>query len=886
MAEQGRERDLVLGPTEYAMIQDETKGNITVYVGPQKTSLSNTDRPVVFDPQTGTFARCELAEAIKVFPTADEGAYIVLSNPAVGSEGHPKTGSNMPSKLEIGRKVNIPGPTSFPLWPGQTATVIPGHRLRSNEYLIVRVYNDMAATENWSKAVMKPQTAASASGELKSEGSAEEAAVPSVQAPQQLTMGQLLVIQGTKVSFYIPPTGVEVVPDVNGKYVRGAVTLEQLEYCILLDESGKSRYVTGPAVVFPAPTETFVERDGSRKFRAIELNENMGLYLKVIAPYKDDGGTEHEAGEELFITGKEQKLYFQRPEHSIIKYGDEEIHFAVAVPEGDARYVLDKRTGQINLVKGPQMFLSDPRHQVLVRRVIDPKTVELWFPGNREALDYNAKLASLTRVQTEQFVTEREALTDLGLGASSQYRSVIRSRAETAQKSFGGPALERREDFTPPRTITLDTKYEGAVAINVWTGYAVQVVSKTGDRRVVIGSATVLLEYNETLEVLEMSTGTPKSDTKPMHTVYLRVLNNKVSDRVDAETEDLVQVSVTLSYRVNFEGEAQKWFDVDNYVKLLVEHLRSMIRNAVKQHGIEEFNRNAISIIRDTVLGTSGTGEGEGTKSRAGRLFDENGMRVYDVEVLDVTIGDGRIASLLVDAQHQSVQQALEVARAERDLDKIQRLEEVARKRAEAEATTALHGLRLAQEKSNERLKLDLASDEIQRQRNASKSETELHELQLSQQRVAEALKLELAEIGRKAKAREDQLTAEFAAQQQEAKVAEGRLAMSKAEADQENAIAAQSQKLELEKLDTEVRAVVEKAKAFGPEVVSALQSFAHKDLAGKACQSMAPLSILGGGSIAEIVSNMLSGTVLEGVMKLANANGNTPHQTTGGRVS
>jgi len=41
----GRERDLMLGPTEYAMILDETKGHVAVYVGPHKTSLSNTDRP-------------------------------------------------------------------------------------------------------------------------------------------------------------------------------------------------------------------------------------------------------------------------------------------------------------------------------------------------------------------------------------------------------------------------------------------------------------------------------------------------------------------------------------------------------------------------------------------------------------------------------------------------------------------------------------------------------------------------------------------------------------------------------------------------------------------------------------------------------------------------
>jgi len=45
MAE-NRERDLVLAPNEYAFISDQTKGNVITYVGPYKTSMANTDKPV------------------------------------------------------------------------------------------------------------------------------------------------------------------------------------------------------------------------------------------------------------------------------------------------------------------------------------------------------------------------------------------------------------------------------------------------------------------------------------------------------------------------------------------------------------------------------------------------------------------------------------------------------------------------------------------------------------------------------------------------------------------------------------------------------------------------------------------------------------------------
>ena len=189
-------------------------------------------------------------------------------------------------------------------------------------------------------------------------------------------MGNLLVIRGTQVSFYIPPTGVEVVPDVDANYVREAVTLERLEYCILLDENGSKRFIVGPDVVFPKPTEVIVRMRGARKFRAIELNENSGLYLKVIAPYEENG-VSYKVGDELFLTGRDQMIYFPRTEHAIVKYGEQEKHHAVAIPAGEARYVLDRLTGKISLRRGPAMFLPDPRREVIVRRVLDPRASAL-----------------------------------------------------------------------------------------------------------------------------------------------------------------------------------------------------------------------------------------------------------------------------------------------------------------------------------------------------------------------------------------------------------------------------------------------------------------------------------------------------------------------------
>lgn len=657
--------DLVLPQGTYVLVQDGSNGQVDVIVGPNKTAMQETDKPVVYDhPQTRRFIKVGNAlEAVKSFSTANEGQYLVLHSPSKTAKEHPAKGRNTDAvDLNIGNKINLTGPRSFALFPGQFAEIIDGHQLKSNEYLVVRVYNETSAKENFDKAITKPAEGTKKITEIKKD---------------ELVNGKLFIIKGTEVSFYIPPTGIEVVNE-NGLYVRKAVTLERLEYCILLDQAGNKSYKKGPDVVFPEPTEEFIGQNGNNKFRALELNDNMGIYIKVIADYADN-----KAGDELFITGAEQKIYYPQPEHALVKYGDQIIHFAIAIPAGEGRYILNKVSGAVEMVKGPKMFLPDPRKEVVVKRILDDRTIELFYPGNEEAKEYNQELQGMMesmsienedasrsfsnsgRYFSANNLTGNDRSTvlmsDLEYGTGSSNLALGEASVAQGYSGVKGQAgyvgtrgslskstsLKRGTKFTKPRTITLDTKYEGVVSMNVWPGYAIQVIMKNGEREVVHGPKVVLLEYDETLEVLELSTGKPKTDNTLFKTVYLQTMNNIVSDIIEVETKDSVTVSIRLSYRVNFRKEdAAKWFSVSNYVKLLTQHLRSVIRNSVKKHTIENFNNNATDIIRDLVLGESKEGK------REGKTFVENGMNVYDVEVLNIRIGDANIERMLKDAQY------------------------------------------------------------------------------------------------------------------------------------------------------------------------------------------------------------------------------------------
>ena len=223
-----RQRDLVLAANEFAFVMTKTNGAIRTYSGPIMLTISQQESLVVFNSTTKRFEdTSDFNKAKQLFVSAPEGWYVVLKNPAKDGT-HPEQGKAVNSpELNIGRKINIAGPCSFSLFPGQMAKVVRGHRLRSNQYLIARVYDAAAAEEGRKSATIIDNEGK----EVKTEDDTKYYA------------GQLLVIKGTEVSFYMPPTGIEVIADAATQdYVREAVTLERLEYAILKDEDGEKRW--------------------------------------------------------------------------------------------------------------------------------------------------------------------------------------------------------------------------------------------------------------------------------------------------------------------------------------------------------------------------------------------------------------------------------------------------------------------------------------------------------------------------------------------------------------------------------------------------------------------------------------------------------------------
>ena len=807
MAENERDRDLVLAPNEYAFVLDSTKGIVNCIVGSYKLSLSNSDKLVKFDEKTKRFVECNAAEAIKTFVTAPENWYVVLKNPTRDGS-HPRIGSsnNLP-ELQIGKKVNILGPVSFALHPGQMANVVQGHKMKSNQYMIARVYDDSDLSEEY----------------------------------KGLSVGDQIIIKGTDLAFYMPPTGVEIVPTVDNKYVRNAVSLERLQYCILVSENGEKRYVKGPDVVFPNVDEKFVTNtsNGSYIFKAIELSDISGIYIKVIADYVDENDIEHKAGEELFITGKEQKIYYPRAEHSIISYEDKVLHHAIAIPAGEGRYILSRLDGKIKTVKGPCMYLPDPRKEVVVRRKLSEKECRLWYPGNKEVLKYNDIMPTTTLDKlgelSDAFNKLGSTITTTNYAPSSVTLCCNSINADSLNNGFLGQdnavvaddGFNRGNTYSKPRTITIDNKYDGVVTIEVWTGYAVNVVNKDGRRKTIVGPQTYLMEYDETLEVVHTADG---------DTVFLRIDNDRIDDVIHVQTKDFVDIDIAVTYCVNFATTHQdKWFGIKDYSSYLIDYERSNIKKAVKEYCLEEFYSNGADIIKNTVTPVvqSGGKKNSDDVTAVGKYFS-NGMYVNSVEVLNIKIANNNVRELLDRHQANIVSKSLELSAATKEMAVTKELEKLRAERLQLEYERAMNEIDVKNKTTMEQIARDaqIARAKEDNQKAIKEAEKNLQPI--------------LDEIQK------------------------SELARDKKDSDQTLAWQKEHDKIEVDKQKAYTDAVKKVVDSISPELVAAITTSSKADMVKEIAQSLSPYALASENeSVADLVDKLLRGSGLEGVVNL-----------------
>lgn len=865
---------------------NETSGEILTHVGPTEFTPSANDR-IVRANNRGGYEPAPM-EA-RPFVIARDGEYVLVENPVAtdapdgGPNGAYVPGGNKEKELRLGTKKIIPGPCAFPLWPGQSSEVRLAHKLNANQYLIVEVVGPLDESAPYYRLVIESAGLSSvvidgAEGEGVERRPQVEPAAGRGQA-SQLRVGQRIVIQGRHTQFFIPPTGIEVVPaleesegrgrDEDGvaalpgaardelakllaqvsegmtarqfsvvknelrhrhdltsgergvmlaalddawndrqqarrarsvdsgrsvaadPYARRAVVLGPKNFCYLFDADGNPRIVRGPARVFPGPHDTFLQRGSRRRvYDAYELGEHQALYLRVITPISRD-------------------------------------ELAKRLPPGTALEREYYEAGAELLVRGlPSVFFPFIEAEVLSPLTREPHV------GN----DHDGVIVQAIGIDQKSGIYVRDQRTGMVSTVRGETSYLVDPRvAEHVHRHVPADRWNLWIAHTEPhKAATAEVITPWALSVSVPANEAVLVTSRLG-RRVVVGPCAELLGFDEQLTPLKLSQGDSKDGHGTLTTCFLQVRGWRIADQFAVESSDFVTMRVRLGLSGHFGGESERWFDVEDPVKLLCDATRARVRDAARGVPAARLLAELPQLVRTALLG------GEGAVR-----FAENGMALDGVDVLGVDVADAALADLFAKAQREAVSLELEGQQARRRL-------EAARARDAVDAEEYLL-LRQSAQRGAESKKAD-ANDEhaLTELKNRLTAERELAALRARQ--ANEQLAFERAREHEKLRS-ELEAAARVRAADAEAKaqklIDEGAAAHARALAEIERATAAAIAAADAERL-----------RAIQAELVGALHAAADSEVLKAAANNMNLVSLLGNRSPAEILGQIVRGTPL-----------------------
>lgn len=953
MSSADRGRKIAVTDRQYLWVADDDKGEVVLHVGPTMVDLGSAER-IVEDDGSGGYKKSNypvLQDAPQKMIEIRDNQYAVMFNPLVADKrgvdtpnGEFRQGRNEPQPLENGTKQMIPGPCCFYLRPGQRCEVREAHKLNSDQYLVVEVYSDNVdpAAPYFDTTLRSAEittfTDDTTSEPVPSETNAENPKVPvkNVFADDRsrgLIRGQLIVIRGLDTQFYIPPSGVDIVPDTSAdatgaaisgekakeiisqalmssvteetedeedaneasavslddeflgpgmadvertlsagsvqaalplealsenvsgsvkkrpkrrrsrnaragagavdqaarrrqrvqqdahqygqlvsnlqsnpqlrdelerqaaqsRLVRQAVVLREKEFCVVVDADGVRNIRQGPARVFPGPNDRFqVEGSRNRVYDAFELLPQRALWLRVVKEISRNELNRRlprnfQLDQETYYPGDE--IFLQGVSGFFFPFNEIE----VLSPESGIAYI------------------GNDHRQVFVEAIgIDQKSgIYVRDLETGEAKLIKGKCSYLVHPAKEVHISRTVA--------SDDWNQWI---------TYGCPF--KRTD-TPVVT-------PWALSIQVDHGMACMATSAVG-QRVIVGPCVELLEYEETLAHLRLST---RKQEKKKKTCFLRIVGNRVGDVIRIQTSDFVQIDVDVRFGVTFEEEHKNlWFNHKNYVQVLTEHARSLVRNRCRSMGLSELWPQIPNILRDVVLGVKGE-----DGNRPGRFFKENGMRITEVEILDSRILDPEIAEQFNSVQREIVQLQIGDHHEQAKLTSTR-----LRSKLEIEQGN------LKKETEEQRSSLDSLLRELRQRASVDSAEKDAS-LQMLRQRT---------EDQREIVALQSQL--ERRAQKHQAELAHVKTC---AEVEAEATRTRDSAVLETEKqrsdfqqsmLAAEANADVERNKSVQPGLVEAITALGDKQMLTTAAENMNLVSLVKGDGVVSLLSKVLGST-------------------------
>ncbi|MBI4434148.1 hypothetical protein HY632_05225 [Candidatus Uhrbacteria bacterium] len=186
-----------------------------------------------------------------------------------------------------------------------------------------------------------------------------------------------------------------------------------------------------------------------------------------------------------------------------------------------------------------------------------------------------------------------------------------------------------------PRTEPCD-----AVVIDLEDNEAICIYD--GDQvRVTFGPNTVFLEPHARPKVLFLSGSVPVRPNV-LRTAKLKLGPDFIRDQVTVRTKDNATLVLEVNYRWRFrvdEEHPEQLFALKDFVGFAAQALGSEIRGEAAKHDFEDFHARAAEFVTTAIF-----------KGSAERVFSENGLAIFGIDVEGITPEDTEIKRKLADA--------------------------------------------------------------------------------------------------------------------------------------------------------------------------------------------------------------------------------------------
>ncbi|MFO0554073.1 MAG: hypothetical protein U0271_37175 [Polyangiaceae bacterium] len=392
-----------------------------------------------------------------------------------------------------------------------------------------------------------------------------------------------------------------------------------------------------------------------------------------------------------------------------------------------------------------------------------------------------------------------------------------------------------REDWslwTGDNTVTqeqIETPW--AISVQIPSNAACEITSREG-RRVELGPKSLLLEFEEELTRLRLSKGPSKDGHHAATTCFLRVLGGRFADSFEVEAADLVRLKVRVGLVGHFAGDPARWFAIVDPVKLMADVVRAKVRDACRKHAAAHLLAHMTEVVREAV----------------GALeVADNGMVLDQFDVLAVHLADGSLGELFARAQREAFELKMKDAQARRRLESA-RLEDL----VDAEEHRIVRDAVVRKAESN--IVDAEAAGRVTARTLEVKAANDALALDKKQAIERASLEFEAHAASARTLAATERLLVEARAE------AQANTARNEVEAVHKKVLAG----IESELAEATAKAEAIRLGAVQRELVAALYAAADSEVMKAAASNMNLVSLLGGKSPAELLTQVVKGTPLE----------------------